>query len=225
MRLISVVLLYCALVASNAFSQTVFTPSPIDFIQNERLDALEAQIGRLDVIDSELFDIKETQAQILTKLDEVPKPQPVVVAPQPVVVAKPIKQIEVGGLYSTEELRGIYYKEWPNGYRVKAADVSPRSQVWNHLTSGKHGFQPSQVQGLTQSEALGIHDLHHAGLIRAERGSYRGGSVAPLKTYNTVDSSTVTVQRVVTQSAGNSGCANGQCARGALPSSFRIFRR
>jgi hypothetical protein len=223
MRLFCIVLLYVALVASNAFGQTVFTPSPMDFKQNERLDALEKQIERLDIIESELFDIKESQAQILVKLEEPAKPQPtVVVAPVKVTVPeKPVIKPVSNGLYSTEELRAIYYKEWPNGYRVRAADVSPRSQVWNHLTSGAHRFLPEQVQGLTQSEALGIHDLHHAGLIRAQQGSYRGGTIVTVsstqKTYNTIKS--------VPPQAVDTGCANGQCARRPIQSSFRILRR
>jgi hypothetical protein len=214
MRLISLIMLYCALVASSAFGQTVFTPSPIDFKQNERLDELEKQIGRLDVIDSELYDIKETQSKILTKLDEV-KPDTVVQTPKPKVAVKLVSQPVSNGLYTEAELRAIYNKEWPIGYSVRNADVSPRSAVWNHLTSGVHGFQSSQVQGLTQSEALGIQDLHHAGLIRAQKGSYRKDVTVAAKT----------IKPSVSQPVFSSGCANGQCARQPVQRSFRIFRR
>jgi hypothetical protein len=233
MRFPKVLFLIGALLTTNVFSQTVFTPSPIDFKQDERLELLEKEVARLDVIDSELFDIKETQAKILAKVDalaakpvvvEQPKP---VVKPQTVVstpkVVEPVRQVSQpqvsSGLYTTDELRAIFYKEWPNGYRVRAADVSPRSQVWNHLTSGIHGFQPSQVQGLTQQEALGIHDLHHAGLIRANRGSYRGGSIVsrPAQlTYNSIPPTQSAPPRnapIINRPVFNSGCPNGQCAR------------
>jgi hypothetical protein len=216
MRFPKVLFLICALLTTNVFSQTVFTPSPIDFKQDERLDLLEKEVARLDVIDSELFDIKETQAEILAKVDalavkpvviEQPKP---VVKPQTVVATPKTVEPVSNGLYSTAELRAIFYKEWPNGYSVRAATVSPKSQVWNHLVSGKHGFQMNQVKGLTQDEALGIHDLHHAGLIRSQQGSYRGQSIVtkPVqKTYNSKPT------KQVYQPVFNSGCPNGQCAR------------
>lgn len=43
------------------------------------------------------------------------------------------------------------------------ADVQPRSRVWTHLTN-EHGFPPDAVRGLTQWEAMALHDSAHRGI-------------------------------------------------------------
>jgi hypothetical protein len=202
-RLVLCFLCFVAL-SNESFGQTVFTPSPIDFKQDQRLDALEKEVARVDILESEVFDLKEGQTKILNKLEEIAEQSKVVKT----IEAKPVTTVSTSsvnnGLYSTDELRAIYNNEWPNGYRVRAATVSPKSNVWNHLVSDIHGFQLSQVKTLTQDEALGIHDLHHAGLIRSQKGSYSSKTVAtskPSRNYNTYSQ------------PANSGCPNGQCAR------------
>lgn len=216
-----VIALVVVLITVPAYGQTVFIPSRIDFEQNERLDKLEKEVERLDILDSEIFDIKESQTEIIRKIDKLiekpVKPLTVVQSTAKPIIVQQLTVSQNNGLYSVSELRSIYYGEWPNGYRVRVAEVSPRSQVWNHLVSDAHSFQLSQVQGLTMEEALGIHDLYHAGLIRAQRGSYRGRSIvtqpsrspSPQKTYNTL------------APVFNSGCANGQCARQRTTSSSK----
>lgn len=62
--------------------------------------------------------------------------------------------------YTTTELRGMIHQARPGGWRGPVyADVSPRSSVWQHLVGPEHGFSSSQVNGLSQEEALILHDL------------------------------------------------------------------
>ena len=62
--------------------------------------------------------------------------------------------------YTTEELRNLIHQARPGGWRGPVyADVSPRSSVWQHLVGPEHGFSSSQVNGLSQEEALILHDL------------------------------------------------------------------
>lgn len=62
--------------------------------------------------------------------------------------------------YSTEELRSLIQSMRPGGWRGPVyADVQPRSQAKQHLTGPEHGFSWDQVNGLTQDEALILHDL------------------------------------------------------------------
>lgn len=62
--------------------------------------------------------------------------------------------------YSTSELRAMIQAKRPGGWRGPVyADVSPRSNVKQHLVGPEHGFSWEQVNGLTQDEALILHDL------------------------------------------------------------------
>lgn len=62
--------------------------------------------------------------------------------------------------YTTTELRGMIHQARPGGWAGPIyADVSPRSMVWQHLVGPEHGFSSSQVNGLSQDEALILHDL------------------------------------------------------------------
>lgn len=82
-------------------------------------------------------------------------PVVVVAAVQPAV--QPAVQ---SSRYSTEELRSQIYFLRPNGWNGPIyADVQPRSSAKLHLTGNEHGFSWDQVNGLTQEEALILHDL------------------------------------------------------------------
>lgn len=66
----------------------------------------------------------------------------------------------VSARYSTAELRSIIHAKRPGGWNGPVyADVSPRSQAKQHLVGPEHGFSWDQVSGLTQDEALILHDL------------------------------------------------------------------
>lgn len=66
----------------------------------------------------------------------------------------------VSARYSTAELRSIIHAKRPGGWTGPVyADVSPRSQAKQHLVGPEHGFSWDQVSGLTQDEALILHDL------------------------------------------------------------------
>jgi len=60
------------------------------------------------------------------------------------------------------------------------ADVKPRSSVWRHLQDSNHGFTSAQVTGLSQWEALRLHDAHHQERITPYRGSAKAIPVRPL---------------------------------------------
>lgn len=112
-----------------------------------------------------------------------------------------IRSVDIvrSGRYSTEELRSLIQSMRPGGWRGPVyADVQPRSQAKQHLTGPEHGFSWDQVSGLSQDEALILHDLapRHGNKIFP----YRSGS-APQRQ---------TVAQVV---AAASGCPNGDCSR------------
>lgn len=62
--------------------------------------------------------------------------------------------------YTTAELRVLIHQARPGGWRGAVyADVSPRSMAKQHLVGPEHGFSWDQVSGLSQEEALILHDL------------------------------------------------------------------
>lgn len=62
--------------------------------------------------------------------------------------------------YTTEQLRSKIRSLRPGGWRGPVyADVSPRSMAKQHLVGPEHGFSWDQVSGLSQEEALILHDL------------------------------------------------------------------
>src|SRR5690606_6942387 len=117
---------------------------------------------------------------------------------------------------ASNRLQIAAWQAYPDGvYRVRYADVSPRSQVWNHLI--QHGFSQAEVQGLSQFEALAIHDLAH------------GGKIHPGQSYSAPAQSPVRQPTAQVQYANyGAGCANGQCARQGVsysrPRIFGLFR-
>lgn len=71
-----------------------------------------------------------------------------------------IKQPARSARYTTSELRSMIQSKRPGGWTGPVyADVSPRSAAKQHLVGREHGFSWDQVSGLTQEEALILHDL------------------------------------------------------------------
>ena len=111
-----------------------------------------------------------------------------------------IRSVDIvqSGRYSTSELQSLIASMRPGGWRGPVyADVQPRSQAKQHLVGPEHGFSRDQVSGLSQDEALILHDLapRHGNKIFP----YRSGS-APQRS-------------VVERVAMASGCPNGDCSR------------
>lgn len=218
------VLLIC-LVVSPTYAQRVFRASiKIDDVQNERLDAVEAKVDSLNETVKVLAQTVNTLAEVQRQRIEVSKMEL-----QAQVAAKTQPQAKVVSYTSTpahtqeiapaptpkaaSNLAAIAWQAYPDGvYRVRYADVQPRSQVWNHLIS--HGFNRDEVEGLSQFEALAIHDLAHGGKVRPGQRT-----------------TTPVTQPTQMQYANYGvGCANGQCARQGVsysysrPRLFGLFR-
>ena len=204
----SILLFAAILLAAPATAQTVFRATPLDQRQNERLDAAESRLDRIESAVDRLVVAIESKPDEKLVTTEKPKPKPPTPASTPSVAS---------GRYSAVELAAIARQAFPSGWTgPRYADVSPRSAVYSHLKSGVHGFSSAQVDSLSLSDALAIHDLNHGRKVMPTKGGYQ----APAKTL-------ASVQRTVTQSAG-SGCANGQCARPSASysrSSGRLFPR
>jgi len=129
------------------------------------------------------------------------------------VVSQPV----TSGRYSAEELRRIIHSKRPGGWRGPVyADVSPRSQAKQHLVGSEHGFSWDQVAGLSQDEALILHDL-------APR---HGNQIFPYRTGQAiVTRSPQMIKPQPTFAGSGSGCPNGQCARQTRAVTSRWFRR
>lgn len=218
------VLLTC-LVVSPTYAQRVFRASvKIDDVQNERLDAVEAKVDSLNETVKVLAQTVNTLAEVQKQRIEVSKAElqvQVAAKPQPQPQAKAVSYTSAPA--HTQEiaptpkaasnLAAIAWQAYPDGvYRVRYADVQPRSQVWNHLIS--HGFSRDEISGLSQFEALAIHDLAHGGKVRPGQRT-----------------STPVAQAAQVQYANYGvGCANGQCARQGVsysysrPRLFGLFR-
>lgn len=200
-----------ALFASTAQAQRIFYASAIDVEQNERLDAVETKIDRI-----------ETEIE---RLSVVAKPTPAKAVPVSVSLPQPQPKPVASNYYSQAELIAIVRNAYPSGNYTQYADVQPRSSVWSHLQDGSHQFTASQVNGLPQDIALGLHGLHHANRIRATRSTMQVSVPVPQPTYQPMPQAT---PQPAYQSAG--GCANGRCPSPARvqPQSqqrFRIFPR
>lgn len=217
----SLLVLLAVLVASPVYAQRVFRASiKIDDVQNERLDEVEAKVDNLTT-----SVVALTQAVTALVEAQKTKPQSVVAAPQAQVASvkaesKPLRRATTVTITPPSQERSVSasnrlqiaaWQAYPDGvYRVRYADVQPRSQVWNHLI--QHGFSQEEVQGLSQFEALAIHDLAH------------GGKIHPGQSYSALAQSPVRQPVAQVQS----GCANGQCARQGVsysrPRIFGLFR-
>jgi len=219
---IMILVVAVALLAPAANAQRVFRASSIDIEQNERIDAMEAKVSRIESSVAALVAAIEKQSARPVAIASQPATvTPVSVIAQPATIRQPASQSS--GYYSQAELIAIVQAAYPRGDYTRYADVSPRSGVWNHLQDGNHQFTSAQVNGLPQDIALGLHGLHHANKIRATRSSR---VTAPQVAYSQPATQQSYSQPVI-QSAG--GCANGQCARPSYSSgrsrSFGFFRR
>lgn len=195
---------------------------------NRKTDAIEAKLRSMEKVEDEpatvavLAERMETLESSLsalaarpatpedsgpdagTKSGEADRTTASVAGPVTSVRSSPVP---AGGLrYSTAELRSLIQRFRPNGWDGPIhADVSPRSAVWDHLVGAEHGFTRSQVSGLSQSEAMILHDLApgHGGQITP----FRGGS-QPLS--RVADASGCPDGQCPLQPV-SSGCAGGQC--------------
>ena len=77
--------------------------------------------------------------------------------------AKPAQSVVCGKqlTVSQSELRAWLSEHYPPGTPLERASVSPPSMVWSHLRGAKHQFTQAQVNGLSQREALALHDAAH----------------------------------------------------------------
>lgn len=213
-------------------AERVFRASSIDIEQNERLDDVEARVGALE--SSVALGLKAQKMSLEPVPDPKPKadPDPVTVTNTPdppkkvVVRIRPASPAQTTGRLSAEELRSLIRAAAPGGWTgPRYADVSPRSMAKEHLVGAEHGFTWDQVAGLTQEEALILHDFApgHGNRIFPTR------SRQPARQTTVTAAATPVAPSQVTQQQ-NMGCANGQCA---TPSSgtvqrggnFPIFRR
>lgn len=135
---------------------------------------------------------------------------------QPRVQIQTAVSTSTSSRYSTAELQSIIRQKHPGTWRgPRYADVQPRSLAKSHLMND-HGFSSSQVSGLSQNEALILHDYAHGGIIKP----YRTG--AAMRTEPAYVQQPVAQPRyfqpsaaVQVQAGYGGGCANGQCARPA----------
>lgn len=231
----SLLILIAALLATPAQAQRVFRASSLDQEQNERLDKHDQQIATLTT----RMETLEQSAAVRGSLSEsVSDPVPDAPAelatlgepaeePSEPASVRPSPQPE---RFTTSQLRRLIQQVRPGGWQGPVyADVEPRSAVKSHLLGPEHRFNWPQVQGLTNSEALILHDVapNHGNLIfptRTEqsRAHSRGRPSKPARKTQQAAAPERTAQP---QSAG---CANGQCPTSqSLPQSsgFPVFRR
>lgn len=213
-------------------AERVFRAGEIDTKQDERLDKVEHQIKMLfqsrGDIEAELVNQSAAQQQLETKIDKLlalaEKPPAAqaspasVVQPRYVAKADPVYYpsrapvVASNGRYSTEELRAMIRAKRPGGWQGAVyADVSPRSAAKQHLVGPEHGFSWDQVAGLTQEEALILHDLapRHGNQIFP---SGRRNISQPQASY--IPPTVQRQQAVPSQVIQDLGCPNGQCAKG-----------
>lgn len=213
----SLILLAAMMVAAPAYSQQrTFRASSIDLEQNERIDTLES---RMKAVEASVAARGITSP--VTVSDPAPNAEPVVVA-APVVQSPPISVRQpspqpTSGRYTTEQLRAMIHAKRPGGWRgPQYADVSPRSLAKQHLVDPKHGFTWDQISGLSQDEALILHDLaptHGNQIFPSGRQPVRSVAAAPsLPPMQTVSTSNPWAGMQSEQY----GCANGQCNRQAV---------
>lgn len=194
------------LLSSNVVAQNrVFHASPIDVQQDSRLDKLEEKNR----------SIEAKLEAILVKLDT-----PKVSAPK-VAESLPTPVAPTSSRYSTSELQSLIRAKRPGGWRGPVyADVSPRSMAKQHLVGSEHGFSWDQVSGLSQEEALILHDLapNHGNQIFPMRSKSVAAVVS--KSTTTVFTPVVTTTQTTVM---QSGCENGQCARASTTRRRGLF--
>lgn len=187
--------------------------------------AIESLTKRMETLESSVADR-------VSLPDPVPDPVPnapvaetsggeLAVAPkQPASVRpSPLSTLQTER-FTTSELRQMIRQVAPDGW-LGAADVSPQSNVKQHLTGAEHGFSWDQVAGLSHDDAMTLHDLApgHENKIYPTRSqqlaAHRRDHPQP-------------TQPPAEQPQGLD-CANGQCAtqttipRGNFPR-FRLFK-
>jgi hypothetical protein len=240
-----VLLMGAMLLASTANAQRVFRASSIDVEQNERIDSISDRVDRIETDIALIASAIEKQSEAKAAIVQAVATPSVVEKPatakaETVVAVSQPSQATVeqqSTRYSQDELISIVKAAYPHGDYERYATVEPKNDVWRHLQSGSHGFTATQVSGLPQDIALGLHGLHHANLIRPTRGTSRVSQpvaqtqvVYSQPAYSqpvTYAPQPVVRQQPTYQAAG--GCANGRCPNPAQPAQqhqrFRLFPR
>lgn len=213
MRLL--MLLVALVVTAPAYGQRIFRASAIDQEQNNRLDALEARIAAVESapVVRESKPVRQQVAVATPVRVESP-----VIQPPVVVRPAPARAMVSSGRYSTAELRAMIHAKRPGGWRgPQYADVSPRSAAKQHLVGPEHGFSWDQVAGLTQEEALILHDLaprHGNQIFPSGRRNVQAQPVPQVRVASYAPP--MPMPQPMQQMPANpwpadSGCANGQC--------------
>ena len=178
----------------------IFRASRIDLEQDRRLDTIEVRLTAIE--QASTVKTVEYRQETVTKA--------VVAAPTKPAPVPAVQQASKSSRHTTEELRQLIALKRPGGWQgAQYATVSPLSAAKQHLVGKEHGFTWDQVSGLSQGEALVLHDLApgHGSQISPYRqemtlASLPAKSPAPVRV----------AAAAIVQRAG-SGCANGQCAR------------
>lgn len=211
----SLIPLLCCLLAVPSFGQEVFRALPIDEIQDNRIEASEQRIDKLErsvaLLARSVEKLVENQSVVPAPTIQMASAQtPAKVTIQAAPIRQPQRQ--ASNRWTQSELDSIVRSKFPNGWQGQYADVSPRSSVWQHLI--QHGFSADQVNGLDQNTALGLHALEHAGQISPIRSPNWASAPAPPQSgYSVAVSANVATGAI--PAAYDAGCANGQCARPA----------
>lgn len=207
----SLIVIVCCLLAAPSFGQEVFRALPIDEIQDNRIEASEQ---RIDQLERSVASLARSVEKLVERQSVVAPPavqMASVQAPAKITVqAAPVQQPQrqVPNRWTQSELDSIVRSKFPNGWSGEYANVSPRSDVWNHLIY--HGFTADQVNGLDQNTALGLHALEHAGQISPYRSQNWVSTPAPQQSgYSVAVSANVATGAI--PAAYDDGCSNGQC--------------
>lgn len=179
----SLLLLLACVIAAPSFAADKYQPAPLQLL-TERVDEHDQRLAEID-----------------QRVAALERSEPVAAPQKPVTVAytKPSlqSQPQERRLKTTAELQRDLRANWTS---TLYADVKPRSWAKRHLVND-HGYQPSQVNGLSQDESWMLHNLAHNSARRIN--AYTAGASRP---------AVRSEQPAMVFAERESGCPNGQCA-------------
>ena len=236
MRFVLLTILFVVATATQA-QDRIFRASQIDLQQDARLDRLESQMLTLTAlverIASQPVTVAPSGTQVrygdlktingvqhrLTQVGDGAKWLPVQSQPVAVKASTP-----TSNRYTTSELRAIIQQMRPGGWRGPVYDdVEPESWAGTHLVK-THVFTNEQVNGLSQSEKLILHDLRHGGKVSPYRSSQSYVSQPIVQKSYVVEPIVQPSPWPTVQASG--GCPNGQCPTSPARRvrGFRLFQ-